>query len=360
VATATKIDLPTGSRTELVEQAKKLPLSKIHTVAFPFGGSTLRASLLDLGGKVLQTVELEHPEEHYVDVVHAIAAVLIKFGCRVRVGAAFIAGPVPKRGFLQFTNIQSWGKFDRNVTKGLFGLDLEWFNDGPAGYFGIPALDDSKFVVLHQGSYEPGDSYGYAIWGHGLNLSYGHGREDGHTPFAASNDAEWEFYNDLKQMLGHRPDWEEAVAGGHGFKNAGIFYLSQPSSKRSHHYDPLMDAFEHAPRKDRGKVVTRYALSGNPIALEACRLVFGILGNWLGSMAVSSQLKRIDISPGIFGNAELRELALRETNFLAAYLNQGRDQFSDDAKACTLRVCLENPEQNGAVLRAVDRLRALI
>jgi hypothetical protein len=123
--------------------------------------------------------------------------------------------------------------------------------------------------------------------------------------------------------------------------------------------DGFKQEFEAAPRGRRGEVVTRHALAGHPSAVAAAKMSFEYLGGWLGAMAISHQAQRIDLSPGILSVPAMRQFCLEETGFLASFVDQGRPMFKDFVRGCTVRVCLRNPEHEGAIERAAELLRAI-
>ncbi len=353
--------LPIGARDRLQERAQSLPRDADLAVAFPLGGSTFRSVLINRAGRVVDELEVREPAQYYQDLMHATAAAQIYFGCRPVVGAAFLAGPVPRRGLLRFTNLKGWPEFDRTESSTLFGFSTDWLNDGQAGYYGLSLLNQHDYAELRSGNFQDGDSYGYAIFGTGLNMGLGStAREDGHPPFAAREQLEVAFQQFFFQKFGYYPEWEHACSGGHGFRLAAEFFISRlPDHTQLE--DVFVQEFSAAEEKDQGKVVTRFALKlRHPTALKATRLVFGNLGTFLGAQAVGAVLQRIDVSPGILSDEDLRRFCVKETDFLQNFESQGRKQFSDIARGCKVRACLENPEHHGAVARATQLLQASI
>jgi glucokinase len=339
----------------LLARAAKLPRNPDRAVAFPLGSSTFRALMIDRDDNVLDQFELAHPANVYTDITHAMAGALVRFGCRPVAGAAFLAGMVPGSGLLKFTNVPDWPEFDRNDSKRYFGFSTEWLNDGMAGYFGLRRLHPQDFTTLHEGQSQPGDPYIYAIFGTGLNVGCEVSREDGHILFVPRGEEDNELQSWLRQHLGHWPEWEDVTSGVNGFGNVADFYL--------HHHrvgpgDDFRREFEASPRGRRGEVVTRFALLGHPSARAAAKMAFEYLGGWLGAMAISHQVRRIDVSPGILSDPAMRQFCLEETGFLASFQEQGRPMFQKFAADCTVRVCLRNPEHEGAVERAAELLRA--
>ena len=144
------------SKKQFLEAAGKLKRSNDRAIAMPLGGSTFRALMVNRRDVVIDQFEAPQPADHYLDVEHAIAAALLHFGNLPAAGAAFLAGMIPKRGPLQFTNLTGWPAFNRDTTKKLFGFTTEWLNDGTAGYYGLPRMNASDFVVLKKGQYRSG------------------------------------------------------------------------------------------------------------------------------------------------------------------------------------------------------------
>ena len=349
-----------GTRHELISRAQQLPRDSDRALAFPLGGSTFRVVLINRAGRIVDEFELAEPARYYDDLMHATAAAQVFFGCRPAVAAAFLAGPVPRRGLLKFTNLKGWQAFDRNESRALFGYATDWLNDGQAGYYGLSLLNQEDFAQLRPGSFQEGDAYGYAIFGSGLNMGLGLvPREDGHPPFAPRGRLETAFQQYLRELLGYYPDLEEACSGDYAFRYAARFFMGELTATKLQ-YDPFVQVFESVPEKQQGKVVTRFALeTDNQIARSATRLVFGNLGTFLGSHAVASVLQRIDVSCGILSNPDLRRFCIKESDFLYNFEHQGRELFSDMARGCTVRVCLHNPEHHGAVARATQLLQAI-
>ncbi|HUD11098.1 MAG TPA: glucokinase [Candidatus Saccharimonadia bacterium] len=342
------------SKQVMVAKAAALPRDPDRAVAFPHGSSNFRALLIDRFDKVVDQFELLHPSDSYEDLTHATAAALLHFGCLPAVGAAFLAGPVPKRGLLRFSNVKEWDPFDRAENEVAFGFKTDWLNDGAAGYYGLLRLDTSDFTVLRTGKYRRGDAYLYAIFGTGLNTGGPQPREDGHLLFVPRSEEEVELQRYLKNVLGHWPEWEDVVSGGTGFRLVADYFLDK--NEGSHESDFARE-YEETPHKKRGAVVTRFALAGDSVASAAAKQVFESLGSWLGAMAISHQVTRIDLSPGILSDEIMRHYCLKETGFTTAFEDQGRPMFKEVAQNCTVRVCRRNPEHEGAVERAAELLR---
>jgi glucokinase len=338
----------------LVAEAAKLPRNPDRAVAFPMGSSTFRALMIDRQDRVLDEFEMKHPHHEHESVTHAIAGALVRFGCRPAVGAAFIAGSVPFRGPLQFTNIKEWEPFDRDETDKYFGFKTEWMQDGTAGYYGLARLNSNDFATLRQGEYQRGDRYIYAILGTGANVGCPLNREDGHNLFVPKSDEDRDFQLWFKERFGHWPEIEDVVSGGDGMRNVAEFFIEKHKLKAT---DPFVKELEATHVMKRAEVVTTYALKGHSTAETAMKLSFGAFGGWVGQMAITHQVTRIDLSPGILSIPELREYVLEKTGFLAAIEDQGRPMFVEHVKKCTLRVCLRNPESEGAVERAAGLLR---
>jgi glucokinase len=344
----------TSTSDDLIEQASKLPHNEDRAVAFPLGGSTFRALIIDRHDNILDQLEVQHPADHHETIEHAIAGALVQFGCLPAAGAAFIAGSVPQRGPLKFTNLE-WPEFDRNGTKKLFGFKTEWMQDGTAGYYGVKRLETKDFVPLRRGGYKKGDHHIYAIFGTGLNTGSEITREDGHLLFVPRGAEDTELQSWYHEAFGHWPEWEDVTSGGTGFRKVAQFYMQKRNLPKS---DEFFQEFVATVPLRQAEVVTRYALTGHKVARESAAKVFEYLGSWLGAMAVSHQAVRIDLSPGILSLPELRKFCLEETRFLEAFEEQGRPMFSERLKQCTIRVCRRNPEPEGAVERAAELLRA--
>lgn len=341
--------------TGLVAEAANLPPNPDRAVAFPLGGSTFRALMIDRQDNILEEFELRHPADHHEAIDHAIAAALVHFGCLPVVGAAFFAGSLPQRGPIEFTNLRGWPKVDRAVTAKRFGFETQWMQDGTAGYYGLKRLGTRDFAVLRKGKYQRGDGYIYAIFGTGINTGCATAREDGHVLFVPKTDEDREFQLWFKKKYHHWPESEDTSSGGSGFRNFAEFFMHKHKAKPS---DPFVQEFEQTPVLRRAEVVTTYALKGHQSALMASRSAFAALGAWLGEMAIAHQVRRIDLSPGILSSPEMRKFVLEETDFLKAFEDQGRPMFRTVPASCTLRVCLRNPEREGAVERAAELLRA--
>lgn len=342
-----------ASKKQFLEAAAKLPRSADRAIAMPLGGSTFRALMVGRRDDVLDHFEAPHPADHYLDAAHAIAAALLHFGSLPVAGAAFLAGMVPKRGRLRFTNLAGWPPFDRDVTMKHFGFATEWLNDGTAGYYGLPRMSGNDFAILRKGQYRTGDTYIYAIFGTGMNVGCPVTREDSHLLFVPRTDEDRAMQMWLKKFLGHLPDWEDITSGGMGMRNVAEYYLDTDKVSAT---DPYATALRDHPAQRRGEIVTAFALRGHPSAKKAAQMAFTSLGSWLGAMAVSHQALRIDLSPGILADPEMREFCLHETNFLAAFVEQGRPMFREFVEDCTVRICLRNPEHEGAVERAAELL----
>jgi glucokinase len=344
------------TKRQLVQRARALPRNPDRAVAFPLGGSTFRALLVDREDQVVEQFELSHPSGIFDDITHAMAGALLHFRCIPAVGVAFNAGMLPARGPLRFTNVSAWPEFERTDSRTFFGFDTEWLQDTMAGYYGLSRLEQSDFVTLHRGKYRPGDRYIYAIFGTGMNVGCPLPRQDGHLLFVPRSAEDNELQQWLKQHMGHWPDWEDVISGGRGFANVAEFYLHR---HRVGPKDAFRRDFEGAPRGRQGEVVTAHALKGHPSAVAASKMAFEYLGGWLGAMAISHEAMRIDLSPGILSDPNMRAFVQEETGFLASFEDQGRPMFRDWARQCTVRVCLRNPELEGAVERAAELLRAV-
>ena len=342
------------TKAKLLKQALKLKRNPDRAIAFPLGASNFRALLIDRFDEVVGTFEVPDPVNYYQDFEHAVAAALVQFDCLPVSGAAFFAGALPARGLLEFTNLHGWPRVDRRATEKLFGFRTAWMQDGTAGYYGLPRLDSNDFQVLRMGSYRPGDSYIYAIFGTGINVGCPLARDDGHLLFVPRGRVDSELQMWLKQHLGHWPEWEDVISGGKGIRNVAEFYLHQHNVGVG---DNFKREFDEAPPGRRGEVVTRYALDGHPSAVAAAKMSFEYLGAWLGAMAISHQAQRIDLSPGILSDPAMRQFMLKETGFLASFEDQGRPLYKDFARMCMVRVCLRNPEHEGAVEQAAELLR---
>lgn len=343
------------TKDKLLTRAAKLPRNPDRAVAFPLGASTFRALLVNRDDEVVDTFEVSDPVNHYQDMDQAVAASFLHFGCLPVAGAAFFAGIVAGRGLIEFTNLHGWPKVDRSATETLFGFKTEWMNDGTAGYYGLPRLDAADFAVLRHGNYQLGDNYIYAIYGTGINVGCPLLREDGHLLFVPRGQEDSELQMWLRQHLGHWPEWEDVMSGGKGIRNVAEFYMHK---HRVGSADDFKREFDEAPSGRRAEVVTRYALRGHPSAMAAARMAFEYLGGWLGGMAISHQATRVDLSPGILSDPAMRQFLLDETGFVASFEEQGRKMFKDFAHQCMVRVCLRNPEHEGAVERAAELLRA--
>jgi hypothetical protein len=346
---------PTGNSAELIARALALPLCTDRALVLPLGGSTFRAMLIDQHGNTLEELKVSHPNKSWGDLTTAVAAAMLYFGCRPRVGSGSIAGPIPDTGPLQFTNLD-WPEFDRSDMRAVFGLELEWLNDGAMGYHGLRLLHPQRqFAPIQDGHYGPGLRRRYVIVGSGNNTGGPEPREDGHGPAAPKTDFQIEYCQWLRdKRLGYWPDWEDVVSGGSGFRYAAEFCLqAYPTDSAS---AAFRAAFWAAPIETSGETVDRYAMMGCEVAKLAARLVFELMGTWLGSIAVTHQAYRIDISDGILSKEPLRSWVLANTGFLAAFRNQGRPKFSEWAAKCTITVCLVHAEQYGAIARAAEML----
>jgi hypothetical protein len=97
------VDMPASrvkpsSKAQLLKQVSKLKRNPDRAIAFPLGASTFRALFVDRYDEVVDTFEVADPVNYYEDIEHAIAAALLRFGCRPVTGAAFFAGVLPPRG----------------------------------------------------------------------------------------------------------------------------------------------------------------------------------------------------------------------------------------------------------------------
>jgi glucokinase len=337
----------------LIAEAARLPRNPDRAVAFPLGASTFRALLVDRYDKIVDEFELKHPAEHHETIAHATAAALMQFGCRPVVGAAFFAGMLPRRGLLEFTNLSGWPKVDPAYTDKLFKFKTQWMNDGTAGYYGLPRLDTKEFAVLRKGAYRQGDNYVYAIFGTGMNIGCPTAREDGHVLFVPKSELDREFQLWFAKRFRHWPEAEDLSSGGDGIRHVAEFFIEKQGLR-----DEFVAELESMPKLRRAEVVTKYALGGHRTAIAAVKLAFEALGSWLGAEAIAHQATRIDLSPGILSLPELREFVVKKTGFLKAFEDQGRPMFKEFAHRCTVRVCLRNPENEGALERAAELLRA--
>ena len=186
-----------------------------------------------------------------------------------------------------------------------------------------------------------------------MNIGCPLAREDAHLLFVPRTHEARDVQVWLKDYLGHLPDWEEVCSGGVGIPNVAAYYLKTMNVPDS---DPFYKQYHEAPDQRRGEIVTRFALEGHQAARQAAQMSFASLGSWLGGMAVAHQARRVDISPGILAHADMRQFCLEETDFLDAFVDQGRPMFSQAAAACTVRVATRNPEHEGAVERSAELL----
>lgn len=240
---------------------------------------------------------------------------------RCEAAAFAIAGPV--QGDRSKTTNLPWELDARYMERDLDLSSVRLLNDLEAVAWGVPALGEDGFEVLHPG--EDGAAGNACVVAAGTGLGeagmYWDGTrhhpfatEGGHTDFAPLDDKELALLTHLRSQFG-RVSWER-VASGQGICNIYQFLV------RWHQADVPNWLREEIAAGDASAIARAAGRQHCPICAEAMEMFAGFYGREAGNVA----LKHMALG-GVYlaGGVTQKNLALlRHGDFLKSFFDKGR------------------------------------
>ena len=302
------------------------------------GGTKTGLALAEIDGeRISLSGERRYPSAKSDSLEKIVKGYVSDTGIECELGAFAIAGPV-RAGRSRTTNLP-WEVDARHMEQFLGLRSVRLFNDLEAVAWGIPALGEDSFDVLHPG--EDGAEGNACVVAAGTGLGeagmfwdgtrhHPFATEGGHTDFAPLDDKEFALLTDLRRRFG-RVSWERVVSGT-GVANIYQFLMSW------HQADVPDWLREEIATGDAAAAIARAAQRRHcPICAEAMKMFSGFYGREAGNMA----LKHMALG-GVYlggGVAQKNLDLLHRGQFLQGFFDKGR--MEPVVRRMPVRVILE-------------------
>lgn len=272
------------------------------------------------------------PSGEYADLGSIAQEFLKGEKLKIHVACFGIAGPI-RNGRCQATNLP-WIIDSRELSQRLGIPNVHIMNDLEANAWGLNALDEDQFHVLHQGEAHSKGNRALISAGTGLGEAgiYFDGKvhhpfatEGGHTDFAPRNEIEDRLLDYLRPKFGHVS--YERVLSGPGLADVYRFLVDTGRGEKT--FDVSDDELP--------KVVSDKGLDGS---CSTCGQALEIFTSLYGAEAGNLALKFLALG-GIFVGGGIAPKILPEIEkgqFLASLHDKGR--FSDLLRTISVKVVL--------------------
>ncbi len=287
------------------------------------GGTKTGLAVAEIDGeRVSLSDERRYPSAESDSLEKIIKHYLSEAGVQCEFGAFAIAGPV--QGDRSRTTNLPWELDARYMEQDLNMSVVRLLNDLEAVAWGIPALGEDAFEILHSG--EDGAEGNACVVAAGTGLGeagmYWDGTshhpfatEGGHTDFAPLDDKELALMTHLRRKFG-RVSWERVVSGM-GIANIYQFLTHW------HQADVPSWLREEIATGDAAAAIARASQRRHcPICAEAMKMFSGFYGREAGNMA----LKHMALG-GVYlggGVAQKNLELLHRGQFLQGFFDKGR------------------------------------
>lgn len=241
------------------------------SIGVDIGGTKIAAGVVDTDGRILRTVRRPTPRNDATAVLNEVASVVDELqqevdGTIVGVGVGVAGGVDRSRSTVYFAPNLAWsGVPVRTVLEAATGLPVVVENDGSAAAwaearFGA-AKDTSNIVMVTVGT---GIGGGIVMDGHVMRGAHGVAAEIGHMNAVPDG---------RPCGCGRNGCWEQYASG-----NALVREARTLAAERRSEAGTLLAMGDGTPEGVEGAHITKAAIHGDPVAVEA----FAIVGTWLG------------------------------------------------------------------------------
>lgn len=192
----------------------------IRVLAGDIGGTKTRLALFDVDGTALRTIaEERYASQEYPAFPDLTSQFLAEHPCQCDAACFGVAGPV-RDGKARTTNLP-WRLVATDLAQSMGIRQVTLLNDLEANAWGIRALGQDDFFVLHEGEADPGGNAAIIAAGTGLGEAGMYrdgarlcpfGTEGGHCDFAPGDEVEIELLRYLMRQYSH-VSWERILSG---------------------------------------------------------------------------------------------------------------------------------------------------
>jgi glucokinase len=302
------------------------------------GTKTLLGLFRRVDGKLRSVREAAFPSQDYPSLEAIVEEFLAQGKQKVHGLAVGVAGPVVE-GRSQVVNLR-WPVDAARLSRTVAIDDVQLFNDLEATAWGIPELEDDRFIELIPGVEGQGGNAALIAAGTGLGMAllFWDGRrfhasasEGGHQEFAPRDELEIELLRFLRKR--HARVSTERVVAGPGFSAIYQFLIDSGRYRES----PEMSR-RLAEASDRNAVISAAGVAGEDPAAEKTVDVFvSLYGSAAGDLAlVAKATAGVYVGGGIAPKILPK---LRSGVFIQSFRNKGR--LSSLIETIPVRVILE-------------------